>query len=222
MLQSTTIQFLKDLKLNNHRDWFEANKKRYENAKADYLQFVGEVLKGVSKTDETLAQLQPKDCTFRINRDVRFSKDKSPYKTNMGAGFSKGGKKLAFAGYYFHCEPGQAFIAGGLWMPEAPLLKKVRQEIDYCFEDFNGIVENKKFKAQFGTLERGKDVLLVRPPKGYDESNPAIEYLKLKSFIASSSFTDEELTDKNLSKKIVAACENLKPLIDFINRAIEG
>lgn len=124
MIQKATIQFLKDLKLNNHKDWFEANRKVYEAAKADYLQFVASVLKGLVANDETLALLQPKDCTFRINRDVRFSKNKAPYKTNMGAGFSKGGKKMMLAGYYFHLEPGASFIAGGVWMPMAPELKK--------------------------------------------------------------------------------------------------
>lgn len=222
MLQKTSIKFLQDLKLNNHREWFESNRKIYENAKADYLQFVGEVLKGVSKNDDTLALLQPKDCTFRINRDVRFSKNKAPYKTNMGAGFSKGGKKMMLAGYYFQCEPDASFIAGGIWMPLAPELKKVRQEIDYCHDEFNGIVTSKKFVAEFGELEHGESVILKRPPKGYEEDNPAIGYLKLKSFIASSLITDEDLTSKHLVKKIVDACADLKPLVHFINRGIEG
>ena len=222
MLQKTTIKFLQDLKLNNHRDWFEANRKVYENAKADYLQFVGEVLKGLCKNDETLAILQPKDCTFRINRDVRFSKNKAPYKTNMGAGFSKGGKKMMLAGYYFQCEPEASFIAGGIWMPMAPELKKVRQEIDYGLDQFNGIVTSKKFVAQFGKLVNGEIEKLKRPPKGYEETNPAIEYLKLKSFIATSPIIDEDLTSKYLVKKIVDACTTMQPLVYFINRGIKG
>ncbi len=222
MLQKITIKFLQDLKLNNHREWFEANRKIYENAKADYLQFVDEVLKGLSKNDETLAILQPKDCTFRINRDVRFSKNKAPYKTNMGAGFSKGGKKMMLAGYYFQCEPSASFIAGGIWMPMAPELKKVRQEIDYCHDEFKGIVTSKKFVAQFGELEHGEGVVLKRPPKGYEEDNPAIGFLKMKSFIASTPITDEDLTSKHLVKKIVDACAALQPLVYFINRGIEG
>ena len=222
MLQQTTINFLQNLKLNNHKDWFDANRKVYESAKADYLQFVSEVLKGLAKNDETLALLQPKDCTFRINRDVRFSKNKAPYKTNMGAGFSKGGKKMQLAGYYFHCEPGASFIAGGIWMPMAPELKKIRQEIDYCFNEFNKLVTNKKFIAQFGALEHGEDVVLKRAPKGYEEDNPAINYLKLKSFIASTSISDADLTSKNLVKIVIDACAGLQPLIHFINRGIEG
>ncbi|MFP5042976.1 DUF2461 domain-containing protein [Parasediminibacterium sp. JCM 36343] len=222
MLQKTTIQFLKDLKQNNHRDWFEANRKVYEAAKADYLQLVGEVLKGVGENDGTLAILQPKECVFRINRDVRFSKDKSPYKTNMGAGFGKGGKKMILAGYYLHCEPGGSFIAGGMWMPPAPELKKIRQEIDYCFEEFDGIVTSPSFKQQLRALENSKDMVLSRPPKGYEESNPAIQYLKLKSYIASAAIPDAVLTSKELVPTIVAACKAAQPLIYFINKALEG
>ncbi len=220
MLQATTIKFLKDLKRNNNREWFEKNRKTYEAAKADYLEFVTEVLTELKKKDTTLEGIEAKQCTFRINRDVRFSKNKDPYKTNMGAGISKGGKKMLYAGYYFHCEPGNAFIAGGVWMPMAPELKKIRQEIDYSFEAFNKIITNKKFVAQFGELE--KTDALVRPPKGYEETNPAIGFLKLKSFIASSTFTDDDLTSKDLVKKVVAACETLKPLNDFLNTALEG
>lgn len=222
MIQKTTIQFLKDLKLNNHKDWFDANRKVYEAAKVDYLQLVSHVLKGLIINDETLALLQPKDCTFRINRDVRFSKNKDPYKTNMGAGFSKGGKKMMLAGYYFHCEPGASFIAGGMWMPMAPELKKVRQEIDYCLDEFKEIVTNKVFVKTFGGLEHGEDVMLKRAPKGYEEDNPAIEYLKLKSFIVSTPISDADLTSPKLVQKIVDACAQIQPLVYFINRGIEG
>ncbi len=222
MLQATTIKFLKDLSKNNNREWFEKNRKVYEAAKADYLELVGKILTELQKKDASLEGLEPKQCIFRINRDVRFSKDKSPYKLNMGASFSKGGKKSPSAGYYFQCQPGNSFIAGGLWMPMAPELKKVRQEIDYSHDEFDRIVTNKKFVAQFGELERPKEYVLSRPPKGYEDTNPAIEYLKLKSFIVSSDFADADLTSKDLVKKVVAACETMKPFIDFLNRGLEG
>ncbi len=220
MLQASTINFLNALKKNNNKEWFDKNRKVYEAAKADYLGFVTQVLTALKQKDTTLEGLEPKQCVFRINRDVRFSKDKSPYKTNMGASFSKGGKKVQAAGYYFHLEPGQCFIGGGLWMPMAPELKKVRQEIDYSHEEFHKIVTNKKFVAQFGSLQ--KTDTLARPPKGYEETNPAIEYLKLKSFIVSSPLTDADLTSKDLVKKVVTACETMKPLLDFLNRGLEG
>jgi len=222
MFQLTTIKFLKDLKKNNSKEWFEKNRKVYEAAKEDYLSFIDAVLKEMKKKDGTLEGLEPKQTVFRINRDVRFSKDKSPYKSNMGASINKGGKKVMNAGYYFHLEPGGCFIAGGLWMPMAPELKKVRQEIDYNLDEFNKIVTNKKFVSLFGGLEKNKEYVLSRPPKGYEEDNPAIEYLKFKSFIASTKLDDKDLTDKALVKKVVSTFETMKPLIDFLNRALEG
>ena len=222
MLQASTLQFLRELKENNHKEWFDANRKRYDNAKADYLQLITEVLNGVAQNDKSLAPIEPKQALFRINRDVRFSKDKSPYKTNLGAGFGKGGKKMILAGYYLHCEPGASFIAGGIWMPPAPELKKIRQEIDYCFEEFNGIVTNPDFIKAVGGLESTNEMTLSRPPKGYEDTNPAIAYLKLKSFIASTTISDQDLTSNHLAKKIVDACEAIQPLNNFINKALEN
>jgi len=222
MLDTSTLQFLKDLKENNHREWFEANRKKYEFAKADYIQLVASVLKRVSVHDNSFSELQAKDCIFRINRDVRFSKDKSPYKTNMGAGFGKGGKKMFLAGYYLHCEPGESFIAGGMWMPPAPELKKIRQEIDYCFDEFDKIVNENSYKNNVIQLERSPEMQLQRPPKGYEDTNPAIAYLKFKSYIASTKISDKELTSKGLVDKIVTSCHAIQPLIAFINRAVES
>lgn len=222
MLQQSTIKFLKDLKKNNTKEWFDTNRKMYEAAKQDFENLVQTVITQYSKKDEDIASLKAKDCMFRINRDIRFSKDKSPYKTNFGASINRGGKKSLLAGYYFHCEPGQCFVGGGLWQPFPDVLKKVRQEIDYCFDEFSGIIKNKKFKTVYGNLYRGEDISLSRPPKGYDENNPAIEFIKLKSFIALQELKDADLTDKNLSKKIVTAFDALQPLVKFINRALES
>lgn len=219
MIQQSTIQFLKALAKHNNRDWFLANKAKYDLAKADYLLFVEAVLNGIQKTDNTLAELTPKQCVFRINRDVRFSKNKDPYKTNFGASFSKGGKKIQCAGYYFHLEPGASFIGGGLWMPMAPELKKVRQEIDYCFKEFSSVIKQKKFQSNFNELDSSNK--LVRPPKDYEIDNPAIEYLKLKSFIVSLPITDAELLDKDLVKKVLTTFQAMTPFISFLNRAIE-
>jgi len=221
MLQQTTVLFLKNLKKNNKKEWFDINRVKYESAKKDVENLSAEIIKRLSTIDESIAHLQPKDCMFRINRDVRFSKDKSPYKTNMGVYFSKGGKKGNTAGYYFHLEPGNSFIAGGLWMPLPVDLKKVRQEIDYNWDEFNKIINSRKFKTAFGELDRSSEYVLSRPPKGYDENNPAIGFLKMKSFIASVKITDTDLATKDLVKKIVMQFESLKPLIDFMNRAIE-
>jgi uncharacterized protein (TIGR02453 family) len=221
MLQHTSVQFFKDLRKNNNKEWFDDNRKRYEQAKSDFELLTAAILERLGKTDETIAHLQPKDCLFRINRDVRFSKDKSPYKTNMGASIARGGKKVNFPGYYFHFEPGASFAAGGLWMPMAPELKKLRQEIDYNWDDFKKIVGSEQFKTVFGDLEKSGETSLSRPPKGYDAAHPGIEYLKLKSIIASASVSDADIVSKDLALKITAIFQALRPLIDFCNRALE-
>ncbi len=220
MLQQSTISFLSQLHKNNNKPWFDANRKKYEEAKADFLQFVEKIIQIITAFDEVLIGLQPKKCVYRINRDVRFSKDKSPYKNNMGATFNKGGKKIQNAGYYLHVEAGKSFLAGGLYMPMPPELSKIRQEIDYNFTDFKKITENKSFKKIFTKGVDGVDYL-VRPPKGYDATNPAIDYLKMKSFIASLPLTNAELTDKKIYKTIETTFKQLKPMIDFLNAAIE-
>lgn len=222
MLQTSTIKFLKDLKKNNNKEWFDVNRKVYEAAKQDFEMLVQRIIEQHGKKDEDIASLKPKDCMFRINRDIRFSKDKSPYKTNFGASINKGGKKAMVAGYYFHCEPGNSFVGGGLWQPMPDDLKKVRQEIDYCFDEFSKILTSKKFKTVYGEMYKGEDVSLTRPPKGYDETNPAIEFLKLKSFIAMRKIDDADLTSNTLSKKIAESFEALQPLVKFINAALEG
>jgi uncharacterized protein (TIGR02453 family) len=221
MLQSSTVKFLKDLKKNNNKEWFDVNRKAYEAAKEDFANLVKNLLERYNLKDEELASLTVKDCVFRINRDVRFSKNKEPYKTNMGASLNRGGKKSIYAGYYFHLEPGECFVGGGLWMPEAEHLKKVRQEIDYSFDEFKRIITDKKFKSTYGDLYTEEGVKLSRPPKGYDDTNPAIEFIKLKSFLAMQKIADAELTDKNLVKKIMVAFEVLQPMVKFINRSLE-
>lgn len=223
MLHTSTIKFLKDLKKNNTREWFDKNRKAYEAAKTDFAETVQAAIDKFGKKEKSIAALKAKDCMFRINRDVRFSKDKSPYKTNMGASINKAGKKAwNTAGYYFHFEPGNSFVGGGLYMPEPEILKKVRQEIDYSFDEFKKIVTQKKFATSYKDLDHSAEMKLSRPPKGYEADNPAIEYIKLKSFIAMVPLTDADLADKNLAKKIADAFETLQPVIDFLNHATEG
>ena len=221
MLRTSTIKFLKDLKKNNNKPWFEKNRKLYEAAKADFADFIQAVIDRHGKNDSTIKEQIAKNCLFRINRDVRFAKDKSPYKSNMGASINRNGKKSLLAGYYFHLEPGRCFAGGGIWMPMPDDLKKVRQEVDYNFADFKKIIGSKKFKAMYGDLSTDAEYKLSRVPKGYEADNPAAEYLKLKSFVAMVSLKDSDLTSKDLVKKTVAAFEALQPLIFFINNSIE-
>jgi uncharacterized protein (TIGR02453 family) len=221
MLQPTTLKFLQTLKKNNSKEWFDINRKQYELAKADFAALVDEIIKSFGKKDPSIAGLLAKECVFRINRDVRFSKNKEPYKTNMGASITAGGKKIMMAGYYFHLEPGgNSFVGGGLYMAEPDKLKKVRQEIDYGWAEFSKIIQQKKFKEYYTDLDKSEGMSLVREPKGYEKDNPAIDYIKLKSWIALKPITDKQLTDKDLVKIICTSFESLQPLIVFLNRAL--
>jgi uncharacterized protein (TIGR02453 family) len=222
MLQQATLKFLKDLSRNNNKPWFDAHRKEYEAAKNDFSAFVQAVINTHGKKDPGIAGLKAKDCTFRINRDIRFSRDKSPYKNNMGAYFNRGGKKSIFGGYYFHCQPGESFVGGGLWMPMPAELSKVRQEIDYNFAAFKKIINAKAFKSAYGAdLSRDPAYTLSRLPKGYEPGNPAAEFLKLKSFVALAPLRDAELTSKELLKRVTTCFQALQPLLVFINQALE-
>ena len=221
MLQFATIKFLKDLKKNNNKPWFDANRNKYEDAKKDFGEFIQSIIDKHSKKDVSIKELKAKDCMFRINRDIRFSKNKTPYKTNMGASINRGGKKSIYAGYYFHLEPAESFVGGGIWIPMPPELKKVRQEIDYNLDEFKKIVSSKKFKSVYGELYKGEDVSLSKIPQGFEKDNPAADYLKLKSFLAMKKFKESEITSKDLEKSVLEAFDALQPLIVFINKALE-
>ncbi len=222
MLQASTIKFLKDLKKNNNKPWFVKNRKEYETAKADFAGFIQKVIDLHGKKDTGIRNLLAKDCMFRINRDIRFAKDKSPYKTNFGASINKGGRKaMNTAGYYFHFEPGGSFTGGGIYMPVPDELKKVRQEIDYNFANFKKIIGSKKFRSVYGDLDKSAEFLLRRVPKGYEPDNPAAGYLRLKSYISMIKVPDTGLSSKQLVKKTVTAFEALQPLIEFINESMK-
>lgn len=213
------LKFLKDLSRHNDREWFEKNKGRYLEAKLGFEELVEEVLKGLTKFDTGLAGLNPKKLPFRIYRDVRFSKDKRPYKTNMGAGFSPNGKLVQEPGYYLHLEPGNKnFVAGGIYQPDAAILAKIRQEIDYSGQELKKILKAKKLKVFFQGFDDFDK--LKTAPKGYPKDHPEIEWLKLKSFILTKSFTDKEVSHKNFVKNVATVCRQIKPLNDFIREAI--
>lgn len=220
MLSKDTLQFLDDLQTNNNRDWFLENKKRYEAFKKDYQQLVADLLDAMKPLDSSLEMLEVKNCTFRINRDIRFSKDKSPYKSHLGVWLSSGAKGQNRSGYYIHLEKGASFIAGGLYCPEAEDLKKMRKEIAYFHDDLKAILDEKHFKKEFKDFDRNEKNTLKNPPRGYEKEHPAIEFLKLKSFESSQRIDISEVTKKDfvatMSKKLIA----LKPLNDFINRAL--
>jgi len=219
MLQKSTFSFLSLIKKNNNRDWFEKNKDKYLAAKDDMNRFIEELIKSFSSFDKSLADLKAKDCVFRIYRDVRFSKDKSPYKINMGASINAGGKAMEVAGYYIHVQPGKSFLAGGRWMPPAADVKKIRQEIDYNGKELRKILNNKDFKKYFGDMD--EEYKLSRPPKGYDKNHPDIELLKLSSYLVLHDYSDKELLSKNFVKEVAKGAKIMKPFLDFLNTAVD-
>lgn len=222
MLTKDSVQFLEDLRTNNNRDWFIDNKKRYEVFKKDYQKLVGDFLDVMKPLDPSLEMLEVKNCTFRINRDIRFSKDKSPYKDHLGVWMSSGVKGNNRSGYYIHIGQSESFIAGGFYCPEAEDLKKVRKEIAYFHEDLEEILNNKNFKAVFGDFDRNESNVLKNPPRGYEKEHPAIEFLKLKSFETSQKFNIAEVTKEDFVAKMSRRLILLKPLNDFINRALSS
>ena len=222
MLQSSTLKFLKDLSKNNNKPWFEAHRKQYEAAKNDFAGFMQSIIDAHGKKDPVNCSSEGKGLYVPDQPDVGFQKINHPIKTIWEPIINKGGKKSVFGGYYFHCQPGQSFVGGGLWMPMPPELSKVRQEIDYNFDAFKKIITSKKFKTVYNDLSKDAEYILTRLPKGYETDNPAAEYLKLKSFVAMVSLKDTELTSKDLSKKVLAAFEALHPMLEFINQSIEG
>jgi uncharacterized protein (TIGR02453 family) len=212
------LKFLKDIAKNNNREWFEKNKARYLEVKEKYEDFLEALHKELLKFDESLAGLNPRKLGFRIYRDVRFSKDKRPYKVNMGAGFSPGGKMMQEPGYYIHIEPGKSFIAGGMYMPTPENLAKIRQEIDYNSKSILKILNDKSFKKLFEGLDDFDKLKTM--PKGYPKDHPQIELLKHKSYIVSHQFTDKEVTDKKFISNVAAACKQIKKLNDYLIGAI--
>jgi uncharacterized protein (TIGR02453 family) len=211
------LSFLKNLSKNNNKAWFDTHKKEYDTLRKQWVEFVAQTIEQTGNFDQDIAMLEPKNCIFRINRDVRFSNDKSPYKNNFGMSLSKGGKKAEFCGYYLHVQPGACFLAGGAYMPMPDKLAAIRQEIDYNLDEFLAIINHKSFKKHFGSLSGEK---LQRPPKGYDTDNPGIALIKHKSFLAEYKITDQDLVDEDFPQKMMEVFKAMQPLNEFLNRAI--
>jgi uncharacterized protein (TIGR02453 family) len=213
------FKFLKDLKSNNNKEWFDKNKEKYLAIKTDFENFIHELIIGIGKFDKEVGSLDPKKAIFRIYRDVRFSKEKIPYKVHIGAYMASGGAKSPKAGYYFHLEPGNKnMVAGGIWMPEPEVLNAIRQAIDYDSKGLLKIINSKSFKSAFGQIEGEK---LSRPPKGFDADHPQIELLKHKSFNVMHSFSDAEVNGPGFKNKLLKIYSEMKPLNDFLNKSFE-
>lgn len=197
--------------MDQHRGLYEAAKEAFKN-------LVAYLLAEMSAVDESLLGLQPKDCIFRNNRDIRFSKDKSPYKLNFGAYLSEGGKKGGQAGYYLHLQPfGESFIAGGMYGPSGEALYKIRQEVDYNAGALKKITDEADFCRYFKEIQGEK---LKRPPKGYAADHPNIELLKLKDYLVMHNMTDAEVTSDDFPRQSVKLCKAMMPFVHYLNVAI--
>lgn len=215
-ISKSTLDFLKDLGINNNREWFEANRTRYEAARSQFEEFVQACIKEISSFDPLLKGLEARSCIFRLNRDTRFSHDKSPYKTNFGAFIVRGGKKSSdrFAGYYLHLEPGSCMVAGGAYMPPSPWLNAIREKIAENPSDLTRIINSKTFKDAFGEITGEK---LKTAPKGFPKDHPAVELLKHKSFVVVREMTDREATGKDFFNLFVNLSKAMKPFNDYLS-----
>lgn len=222
MISQSVFDFLKSLSENNSREWFHENRKWYEDSKKEVEAFVTELINDIRIIDPGIGQIELKNCMFRIHRDIRFSNDKRPYKQNFGASISKSGRKFIAAGYYFHIEPNASFLAGGIYMPPAEILKKIRMEILYDFKEFKEIIENKNYKNYFGGIFGEKLSRLPKDFKDIPADFPGIECLKYKSITAFAPIDDKQMMSKDIKSYILKRYEIIKPLNDFINRSLQS
>lgn len=213
-MQQSTFGYLEKLAQNNNREWFNQHKQLFTIAREDILSFVEELLWEMTTFDKEIGKVDATKSLFRIYRDTRFSSNKDPYKTNFGANIS-----YKNAGYYLHIQPGQSFLAGGIYMLENDRLKTLRKEISGNAGEFQKILGEEKFCRYFGELSNeGK---LARIPAGFEKDDPMAEYLKLKRFVAVHPIADKELLEKDAPKKLAEIYKSLKPLNDFLNATFE-
>lgn len=218
MIAKETMTFLKNLSKNNNRDWLQANKAAFETAKEDFANFVSDLIGRISKFDPKVGGLLPESCVFRIYRDIRFSKDKKPYKSNFGAYISPGGRKSAAPGFYLHIEPGKSFLAAGKHNPESSELLLMRKAIASGPDGFLKILNAKSFRKCFSEIHGEK---LKTAPKGFPADHKAIEYLKMKSIMAFVELHDDKFViSKEFPTYIASACKEAKPLVDFLRKAL--
>lgn len=213
-LSKNIFDYLKKLNENNNREWFNDHKNLFTEAQSEFENFVEELIIRVGKSDEKIAKLNAKKSLLRIYRDTRFSKDKTPYKTYFGASLGMG-KSNEKSGHYLHIEPGKSFIASGIYLPEAPVLKEIRKEISVFKDDFLKAIDHKDFKKYYGELDREHE--LKKIPQGFEKEDPMAEYLKLKSFIGVHHLTNKDVMDKNAAENFTAIMNSAKPLNDFLN-----
>lgn len=214
MIDKATFDFLVQLSKNNNRDWFNDNRKQYELARDNFAEFINEVIVQIQKFDPFIVDANAKNTVFRIFRDVRFGKNKDPYKTNFGAAMCKGGRKSEYPGYYLHIKPnGESFVGGGVYHPQANVLNAIRKEIAFNQSGFEKIIHAKSFQSSFGVLQGDE---LKRPPKGFDKDHPAIEHLKRKDFLMLHKIPDNKVCAEDFKAYCLEKFKLMLPLNEFM------
>ncbi len=214
-IQKQAFDFLKTLAKHNEREWFNAHKDTYLLAQENIIDFAEALLKELSKHD-TIETASGKKSLHRIYRDVRFSKEKTPYNTHWGGGFRRATKKLR-GGYYFHLEPGNSFLAGGFWGPNPEDLKRIREDIALNYEDWEKLVTNKAFVKTFGVLEGEQ---LSTAPKGYSKDHPGIDFLRYKQFLLRHEFTDKEVLSPDFVKQANEVYKKMRPFFNYMSEVL--
>lgn len=215
MLSHHSLQFLRNLKQNNNREWFHANRKDYEQTKIEFENLCQVILTGIAEFQENLLNTSVKSCILRINRDIRFSADKSPYKKYLAAGFGPGGKSSGKVDFYLHIQPNnESFLGGGMWAPTGTQLANFRQEIDYSPHILKGIIEADTFRNYFDEIHGEK---VKKIPKGYSFEHPDIELLKYKQLFFVHKYSDDVVMNKTFAAEVINGCRILKPYLDYIN-----
>jgi uncharacterized protein (TIGR02453 family) len=219
MISKETFRFLQQLKLNNDKVWFDANRSVYEQLRKEFEAFLEIVITEISQFDREVSQTTAKASIFRINRDIRFSNDKLPYKTNFGAFIAKGGRKGTNGGYYIHVQPGECFLAGGIYMPSAPMLKAIREEIYENIDEFKNILQAPAFVKHFG--DRIGEEKLKSAPRGFPKDFADMDYLKYKSYTVLKSEPDSVYQKADFIKEVKEVFMAMAPFNKFLNHAVE-
>lgn len=215
-----TLAFLKKISKNNNTEWMHSHRDEYLEARKEFEFLVQELIVRISQWDSRFEFLEPKNCIFRFNRDIRFSDNKSPYKENFAAFFGIGGKKSPLPGYYISLSPKEIFAGGGLWHPEPDKLIKLRRHVAVSGEELTQIINSRGFKKTFGELS--DEDTLKRVPRGFPADHEFAHFLKLKSIVASKDFTQKEALEKKFGEKINRALKELKPLNDYLQEALSS
>ncbi|MCK5815316.1 MAG: DUF2461 domain-containing protein [Flavobacteriaceae bacterium] len=214
-IQQSTVNFLKELKSNNNREWFAENKERFLVANDSFISFADDILLEMNKID-SIETISGKKSVFRIYRDVRFSKNKTPYKNHFSGSLKRATEELR-GGYYFHVEPGNSFIGGGFWGPNPKDLLRIRKEININAEELIAVISTKKFISNFGNLQ---GETLKTAPRGFDRNHANIELLRLKQFIVSKKISDEEILGKDFSNVVVDTFKEMRPFFDYMSSVL--